>query len=185
MSSEMNRLHKHYEDTVKKSMVTEFSYKNIFQVPKLKKITVNCVNKEAVKNGKIVDSIVQDLTAISGQKPVVARAKKSVATFKLREGQPLGAYVTLRGRRMYDFLERLIVLTLPRVRDFKGISPAGFDGQGNYTMGIKEQIVFPEIDYDKIDKIRGLGINIQTTASTDKEAFSLLKNLGMPFREKK
>lgn len=151
-------------------MMEKFKYNNVHQIPKVEKIIVNCVTREAVSNGKIVDSIAEDLAAITGQKPVISRAKKSIASFKLREGQALGAFVTLRGEQMYEFLDRLINLSLPRVKDFRGLSPKGFDGKGNYTMGLKEQIIFPEINYDKIDKIRGLGISFVTTATTNEEA---------------
>ncbi len=180
----MARLKALYESEVKKEMQTKFNYGNVHQIPKLEKIIVNCVTRDAVSNGKIVDSIVADLAAITGQKPVVSRAKKSIASFKLREGQALGAFVTLRGDQMYEFLDRLINLSLPRVKDFRGLSPKGFDGKGNYTMGLKEQIIFPEIDYDKIDKIRGLGISFVTTATNNEEGRELLKQFGMPFREK-
>ncbi len=180
----MSRLKALYESEVKKNMMEKYKYGNIHQIPKVEKIIVNCVTREAVSNGKIVDSIVEDLAAITGQKPVISRAKKSIASFKLREGQALGAFVTLRGDQMYEFLDRLINLSLPRVKDFRGLSPKGFDGKGNYTMGLKEQIIFPEINYDKIDKIRGLGISFVTTATTNEEGRDLLKHFGMPFREK-
>lgn len=180
----MARLKALYETEVKKKMMDKFKYGNVHQIPKLEKIIVNCVTRDAVSNGKIVDSIVTDLAAITGQKPVVSRAKKSIASFKLREGQALGAFVTLRGEQMYEFLDRLINLSLPRVKDFRGLSPKGFDGKGNYTMGLKEQIIFPEIDYDKIDKIRGLGISFVSTATTNEEGRELLKHFGMPFRDK-
>lgn len=180
----MSRLKALYESEVKKNMMDKYKYSNVHQIPKVEKIIVNCVTREAVSNGKIVDSIVEDLAAITGQKPVISRAKKSIASFKLREGQALGAFVTLRGEQMYEFLDRLINLSLPRVKDFRGLSPKGFDGKGNYTMGLKEQIIFPEINYDKIDKIRGLGISFVTTATTNEEGRDLLKHFGMPFREK-
>lgn len=180
----MARLKALYESEVKKKLNEKFNYANVHQIPKLEKIIVNCVTRDAVSNGKIVDSIVADLAAITGQKPVVARAKKSIASFKLREDQALGAFVTLRGAQMYEFLDRLINLSLPRVKDFRGLSPKGFDGKGNYTMGLKEQIIFPEIDYDKIDKIRGMGISFVTTATNNEEGRELLKQFGMPFREK-
>ena len=180
----MARLKALYESEVKKKLNEKFKYTNVHQIPKLEKIIVNCVTRDAVSNGKIVDSIVTDLAAITGQKPVVARAKKSIASFKLREDQALGAFVTLRGEQMYEFLDRLINLSLPRVKDFRGLSPKGFDGKGNYTMGLKEQIIFPEIDYDKIDKIRGLGISFVTTATNNEEGREMLKLFGMPFREK-
>ena len=162
----------------------KYKYENVHQIPKLEKIVINCVHRDAVSNGKVVDSIVEDLTAISGQKPVIARAKNSIASFKLREGQALGAAVTLRGARMYEFLDRLISFSLPRVKDFRGLSPKAFDGSGNYSLGIKEQIMFPEINYDKIDKVRGMGISFVTTATNNEEGRDLLKMFGMPFREK-
>ena len=180
----MSRLKAFYEADVKKQLMDKYKYGNINQIPKLEKIIVNCVTRDAVSNGKIVDSIVVDLAAITGQKPVVSRAKKSIASFKLRQDQALGAFVTLRGAKMYEFLDRLINLSLPRVKDFRGLSPKGFDGKGNYTMGLKEQIIFPEIDYDKIDKIRGMGISFVTTATTNEEGRDLLKHFGMPFRDK-
>lgn len=180
----MARLKALYDSEVKKNLNEKFKYSNVHQIPKLEKIIVNCVTRDAVSNGKIVDSIVADLAAITGQKPVVARAKKSIASFKLRQDQALGAFVTLRGEQMYEFLDRLINLSLPRVKDFRGLSPKGFDGKGNYTMGLKEQIIFPEIDYDKIDKIRGLGISFVTTATNNEEGRELLRQFGMPFREK-
>jgi large subunit ribosomal protein L5 len=180
----MARLKTQYESEIRKKMQDKFKYSNVHQIPKLEKIIVNSVTRDAVSNGKIVDTIVADLAAVTGQKPVVSRAKKSIASFKLREGQALGAFVTLRGERMYEFLDRLINLSLPRVKDFRGLSPKGFDGKGNYTMGLKEQIIFPEIDYDKIDKVRGLGISFVTTATNNEEGRELLNQFGMPFREK-
>ncbi len=179
----MSRLKERYNKEVVQSLMSKFGYENINMVPKLEKIVVSSVTKDAVINGKVVESISNDLAAITGQKPVVARAKKSIATFKLREGQAIGAFVTLRGKRMYEFLDRLVSISLPRVRDFRGVSPKAFDGRGNYALGIKEQIVFPEINYDKIDKIRGLGIAITTTAKTNEEGRELLSQLGMPFRK--
>ncbi len=178
-----SRLHEMYNNEIKAEMVKKFRYKNINQVPKLEKIIVNSVTRDAVSNGKVVDSIAEDLAAITGQKPVVARAKNSIASFKLREGMPLGAFVTLRGPKMYEFLDRLINISLPRVRDFRGVSPKAFDGRGNYTLGMKEQIIFPEINYDKIDKVRGLGISIVTTAKSNEEGRELLGLFGMPFRK--
>ncbi len=177
----MSRLNDLYKNEVKKQMTEKFGYKNLHQVPKLEKIVVNCCTKEAVTNSKIVQSIMDDLGAITGQKPVVAKAKKSVAGFKLREGMPIGASVTLRGEKMFEFLDRLVNITLPRVRDFRGVSPKGFDGRGNYTLGLKEQIIFPEISYDQIDKVRGLGISIVTTATNNEEGRELLNLFGMPF----
>ena len=179
----MSRLSEHYNKKVKQELMKKFNYKNVNMIPKLEKIVVNCCTKDCVVNGKTVESIVADLTAITGQKPVIARAKKSIASFKLREGQAIGACVTLRGERMFEFLDRLVSLTLPRVRDFRGISPTSFDGRGNYTLGLKEQIIFPEIDYDKIDKVRGVGISIITTAKNNEEGRELLTQMGMPFRE--
>lgn len=177
----MSRLGELYSNDIKNKMQTKFGYKNVHQIPKLEKIVVNCCTKDAVTNSKVVTSIVEDLAAITGQKPVIAKAKKSVAGFKLRQGMPLGASVTLRGEKMYEFLDRLINITLPRVRDFRGVSSKGFDGRGNYTLGLKEQIIFPEISYDQIDKVRGLGISIVTTASNNEEGRELLNLFGMPF----
>lgn len=172
-----------YKKEVVPALVKKFGYSNVHMIPKIEKIVVNCVTKDAVSNSKVVDSIVNDLAAITGQKPVVARAKTSIASFKVRQGMPLGASVTLRGEKMYEFLDRLISISLPRVRDFRGVSPKGFDGKGNYTLGLKEQIIFPEINYDKIDKIRGLGISIVTSATTNDEGRELLTLIGMPFRK--
>jgi len=180
----MTRLKTQYETEIKKKMMETYKYANVNQIPKLQKIIVNSVTRDAVTNGKIVDSITAELAAVTGQKPVTAKAKKSIASFKLREGQAIGAFVTLRGSKMYEFLDRLINLSLPRVKDFRGLSPKGFDGKGNYTMGLKEQIIFPEIDYDKIDKIRGMGISFVTTATNNDEGRELLRQFGMPFREK-
>ena len=180
----MARLKAQYETEIKKKMMDKYKYGNVHQIPKLEKIIVNSVTRDAVSNGKIVDSIAAELAAVTGQKPVTAKAKKSVASFKLRQGQAIGAFVTLRGAKMYEFLDRLINLSLPRVKDFRGLSPKGFDGKGNYTMGLKEQIIFPEIDYDKIDKIRGMGISFVTTATNNEEGRELLRQFGMPFRDK-
>lgn len=179
-----NRMKALYESEIKGKLKEKYGYKNVHQVPKLEKIILNCVTRDCVSNGKLVESIMTDLATIAGQKPVVARAKNSIASFKLREGQALGASVTLRGERMYDFLDRLITLSLPRVKDFRGLNPKAFDGRGNYTLGVKEQIIFPEINYDKIDKVRGMGIAFVTTAKTNEEGRDLLKFFGMPFREK-
>lgn len=179
----MSRLSEQYKNEIAPALVSKFGYKNVHQTPKLEKIVVNCCTKEAVTNAKIVESIVKDLAAITGQKPVVARAKKSIASFKVREGMPLGASVTLRGERMYEFLDRLVNITLPRVRDFRGVTEKGFDGRGNYTLGLKEQIIFPEINYDQIDKVRGMGISIVTTAKNNEEGRELLAQFGMPFRK--
>jgi large subunit ribosomal protein L5 len=171
-----------YKNEVVPSLMETFKYKNIMQVPSLKKIVLNMGLGEAIHNIKILDSASEELAAISGQKPVVRRAKKSIAAFKLREGMPVGCMVTLRGNRMYDFFNKLVNVALPRVRDFRGISGKAMDGNGNYTLGIREQIIFPEIDYDKIDKIKGLNISIVTTAKTDEEGKELFKLMGMPFR---
>ncbi|VAV83513.1 LSU ribosomal protein L5p (L11e) [hydrothermal vent metagenome] len=176
------RLKEFYTKEAIPALMKECKYKNVMQVPKLTKITLNMGLGEAVKDVKIVEAAVRDMTAIAGQKPVVTRAKKSIATFKLREGMPIGCMVTLRGARMYEFLDRLINFSMPRIRDFKGVSDKSFDGRGSYTVGIKEQIMFPEIEYDKIDKIRGMNITFNTTAPTDEEAKALLKQFGMPFR---
>lgn len=177
----MARLLERYRNEVIPQLMAEFGYKNVMQVPKLEKIVVNIGLGEAIQNAKAVDAAVADLMAITGQKPVVTRAKKSIAAFKLRAGMPIGAMVTLRGRRMYEFLDRLQSVAMPRIRDFRGVSPNSFDGRGNYTLGLREQIVFPEIDYDKIDKTRGLEITFVTTAKTDEEGRRLLALLGMPF----
>jgi len=179
----MSRMKEVYRKEVVPALVKKFGYTNVHMIPKIEKIVVNCVTKDAVSNSKVVDSIVNDLSAITGQKPVVARAKTSIASFKVRQGMPLGASVTLRGEKMYEFLDRLISISLPRVRDFRGVSPKGFDGKGNYTLGLKEQIIFPEINYDKIDKVRGLGISIVTSAETNDEGRELLTLIGMPFRK--
>ena len=177
----MARLKALYQSEIKKKMQDKFGYANVHQIPKLEKIIVNSVTRDAVSNGKIVDSIVEDLAAVTGQKPVVSRAKKSIASFKLRQGQALGAFVTLRGDQMYEFLDRLITVALPRVRDFRGVKGTSFDGRGNYAMGLKEQIIFPEISYDKIEKVRGMDIIVTTTAKTDDEARELLRLFGFPF----
>ncbi|MFG1500241.1 50S ribosomal protein L5 [Halobacteriovorax sp. XZX-3] len=179
----MSRFRKLYNDEIKNKMTEKFGYKNVNQIPKLEKIVVNCCTRDAVTNSKVVQSIVNDLGTITGQKPVVAKARKSVAGFKIREGMALGANVTLRGDRMYEFLDRLVNITLPRVRDFRGVSSKGFDGKGNYTLGLKEQIIFPEISYDQIDKVRGLGISIVTTAGNNEEGRELLNLFGMPFNK--
>ena len=179
----MSRMKEIYKKDVVPELVKKFGYSNVHMIPKIEKIVVNCVTKDAVSNSKVVDSIVNDLAAITGQRPVVARAKTSIASFKVRQGMPLGASVTLRGEKMYEFLDRLISISLPRVRDFRGVSSKGFDGKGNYTLGLKEQIMFPEINYDKIDKIRGLGISIVTTAETNDEGREHLTLIGMPFRK--
>ena len=178
----MARLRDKYREDVVQSMMSEFGYSNVMQVPKLQKIVLNIGLGEAVQNAKAIDAAVGDLTQIAGQKPVVTRAKKSIAAFKLRAGMPIGAMVTLRGERMYEFLDRLIAVALPRVRDFRGVSPRGFDGRGNYTLGLRDQLLFPEIDYMKVDKARGMNVSAVTTARTDEEARKLLQLLGMPFR---
>lgn len=177
------RLREKYQKEVVPALMEEFKFKSIMQVPRLVKIVVNVGVGEAVQNAKAIEAAVNDLATITGQKPVVTRAKKSVASFKLRAGMPIGAMVTLRGDRMYDFLDRLCSLALPRIRDFRGVSRSSFDGRGNYGLGLREQIVFPDIDYDKIDKIRGLEVAIVTSAPNDEQAYALLKRLGMPFRD--
>lgn len=178
----MARLYDQYKQEMVPKLMERFHYKNVMQVPKVDRVILNIGAGEAVQNPKALDGAVSDLALISGQKPVITRAKKSIAGFKLREGMAIGCKVTLRGKRMYDFLDRLINLSLPRVRDFRGVSPQAFDGRGNYSLGIKEQTIFPEIEYDKIDKIRGLEVVIVTTAPTDEEGRELLKCMGMPFR---
>ncbi|NDJ19329.1 50S ribosomal protein L5 [Myxacorys almedinensis] len=172
-----------YQDKVVPKMMEQFAYTNIHQVPKLVKITVNRGLGEASQNAKALEASVAEIATITGQKPVVTRAKKAIAAFKLREGMPVGVMVTLRSDRMYAFMDRLVNLALPRIRDFRGISPKSFDGRGNYTLGLREQLIFPEIEYDSIDQIRGMDISIITTANTDEEGRALLKELGMPFRE--
>lgn len=172
-----------YKNEIAPALMKKFEYKSVMQIPKLDKIVINVGCGEARENSKVVDAIVNDLQIITGQKPVICRAKKSVANFKLREGMPIGVKVTLRGERMYEFLERFFNLALPRVRDFRGINPNSFDGRGNYAMGVKEQLIFPEIEYDKIDAVRGMDIIMVTTANTDEEARELLKLLGAPFAE--
>jgi large subunit ribosomal protein L5 len=179
----MSRFSDLYKKEIRKKMQEKFGYKNVNMVPKIQKVVVNMVNKDAVTNSKVVDSILEELSSITGQKAVTAKAKKSIANFKIREGLGLGGFVTLRGERMYEFLDRLISISLPRVRDFRGVSPKGFDGRGNYTLGLKEQIMFPEINYDKIDKVRGLGVSIVTTAKNNDEGRELLNLFGMPFRK--
>jgi large subunit ribosomal protein L5 len=176
------RLQEHYETTVRPALMKEFDYKNPFEVPRLEKIVLNMGLGEATQDAKKVDVAAAELAAITGQKPVVTRAKKSIATFKLRENMPIGAKVTLRRERMYEFLDRLVNIALPRVRDFRGLNGKSFDGRGNYALGLKEQIVFPEIDYDKVDTVRGMDIVICTTAKTDAEARALLKHFNMPFQ---
>jgi len=173
-----------YQEEVVPALQKQFNYRNVMMVPRLDKIVVNVGLGEAVQNAKALDAAVGDIATITGQRPVVTRARKSISTFKIRTGMPIGCKVTLRGERMWDFLEKLIYVALPRVRDFRGVSPKAFDGRGNYALGLKEQLIFPEIDYDKIDKIRGMDVIIVTTAKTDEEAKALLKGLGMPFAER-
>ncbi len=179
----MSELYEKYKVSIIEALKKEMNYKNFHEIPKVTKVILNVGAGEAVQNVKCLENIQEYLAAIAGQKPVVTKARKSIANFKLREGQPIGVKVTLRRGRMYDFLERLINIALPRVRDFKGVSQKAFDGAGNYSIGIKEQLVFPEVDFEKIDKIRGMNITIVTTAKTDKEAKLLLTNLGLPFRK--
>ncbi|HEU4326383.1 MAG TPA: 50S ribosomal protein L5 [Roseiflexaceae bacterium] len=177
------RLQEAYQRDVIPALTQEFNYTTPMQVPRLQKVVLNIGMGEAIQNSKALDAAVGDLAAIAGQKPVVTRAKKSIAAFKLRQGMPIGAMVTLRGNSMYNFMDRLINLSLPRIRDFRGISRRSFDGRGNYSLGLREQIIFPEIDYDKVDKIRGLEVAIVTTAVDDAQGYALLKRLGMPFRD--
>jgi large subunit ribosomal protein L5 len=177
------RLRVMYEADVAPALMKQFSYGNKMQVPRLHKIILNMGLGEAIQNAKILDAAVDELTKISGQKPVITRAKRSIANFKLRAGMPIGCRVTLRRERMWEFFDRLITFALPRVRDFKGVSRKGFDGRGNYSLGVREQIIFPEIDYDKIDKVKGLNVTFVTSAETDEEGLELLKALGMPFRK--
>ncbi|NLU09390.1 MAG: 50S ribosomal protein L5 [Tepidanaerobacter acetatoxydans] len=177
----MSRLKDKYLNEVVPALMQKFNYKNIMEVPRIEKVIVNMGINDARENAKAIEAATGDLAQITGQRPVVTKARKSIAAFKLREGMPVGAKVTLRAEKMYDFLDKLFNINLPRVRDFKGVSPDAFDGRGNYTLGIKEQLIFPEIDYDKIDRVRGMDVTIVTTAKTDEEARELLKNLGMPF----
>ncbi|GEL66945.1 50S ribosomal protein L5 [Marinilactibacillus psychrotolerans] len=179
----MTRLKDKYLNDVQPSLVEKFEYSSVMQAPKVDKIVLNIGVGDAVSNTKNLDKAVEELTLISGQKPIVTRAKKSIASFRLREGMPIGTKVTLRGDRMYDFLDKLVTVSLPRVRDFRGVSKNAFDGRGNYTLGVKEQLIFPEIDYDDVDKVRGMDIVIVTTANTDEEARELLGQLGMPFQK--
>ena len=180
----MTRLQEKYENEVKQAMMDKFGYKNVMEVPKLEKIVINMGVGEAKDNSKVLESAVADLSLIAGQKPILTRAKKSVANFKIRENMPLGCKVTLRKAKMYEFCDKLVSIALPRVRDFRGVSDKSFDGRGNYSLGIKEQLIFPEIEYDKIDKVRGMDIIFVTTANTDEEARELLRFLGMPFANK-
>ena len=179
----MARLKDRYNEQIKSELVNKFNYTSVMQAPKIEKIVVNMGVGDAVQNAKVLDTAVEELEAITGQKPVITKAKKSIATFRLREGMPIGAKVTLRGERMYDFLDKLISVSLPRVRDFRGISKKAFDGRGNYTLGVKEQLIFPEIDYDKVSKVRGMDIVIVTTATTDEEAREMVTQFGMPFQK--
>ncbi len=178
------RLKEKYFKEVVPKLMEEFSYKSIMQVPRLEKIVLNCALGEAISNIKLLDAAVNELSVIAGQKAVVTKAKKSIAGFKLRKGMPIGCRVTLRGNRMYEFLDKLISIAIPRIRDFRGLTTRSFDGRGNYSMGVKEQYIFPEIDYDKVEMVHGFDITICTTAETDEEGKALLKNLGMPFRGK-
>jgi len=178
----MARLHDKYRSDVVPRLMKEMGYKNVNQVPRLEKVVLNMGLGEAIQNAKVMDSAVAEITVLAGQKPVVTKSKKAIANFKLRENMPIGCMVTLRGQRMYEFLDRLMNLALPRVRDFRGVSSRAFDGRGNYSLGVREQIIFPEIDLDKIDKVRGLTVSIVTTAKTDAEGKALLQALGMPFR---
>jgi len=177
------RLKEHYKKTVVPALMKEFGYTNIMAVPKLEKISVNIGLGEATQNAKLLDGAVNELAAVTGQRPVITKARKSIAAFKLRAGMSIGCMVTLRGDRMYEFLDRLVNVALPRVRDFRGVSTKSFDGRGNYTLGIRDQLIFPEIDYNKVEKIKGMNICITTTAKTDAEGLALLKHLGMPFRQ--
>jgi large subunit ribosomal protein L5 len=179
----MAKLHDFYKDTVVAELQKKFEYKSVMQVPRIEKITLNMGVGEAITDKKVLEHATNDLTAISGQKPMVTKARKSVAGFKIREGYPIGAKVTLRGERMWEFLERLISISVPRIRDFRGLNPKSFDGRGNYSMGVREQIIFPEIDYDKVDKIRGLDITITTTANTNEEGHALLTAFNFPFKK--
>ena len=177
------RLKEHFKKTVIPALIKEFGYSNVMGVPKVEKISLNIGLGEATQNAKLLDGAVGELTQIAGQKPVVTKARKSIAQFKLREGMSIGCAVTLRGDRMYEFLDRLVNVTLPRVRDFRGVSTKSFDGRGNYTLGLKDQLIFPEIDYNKVEKTKGMNICITTTAKSDAEGLALLKHLGMPFRQ--
>lgn len=179
----MARLKDRYQNEIAPALQQKFGYTNVMQIPKVDKIVINMGVGEAVQNSKAIDSAVADMMKLSGQKPVVTKAKKSIAAFKLREGMPIGCKVTLRGQRMYEFMDRLLNVALPRVRDFRGVSAKAFDGRGNYTLGIKEQLIFPEMEYDKIDKLRGMDVVFVTTAKTDEEARELLRGFGMPYRD--
>ena len=179
----MSRLKDFYNSQIKNDLREKFNYKNVMEIPKLEKIVINIGVGEAVANSKALDAAVNDLTAIAGQKPIITRAKKSIANFKIRENMPIGCKVTLRGEKMYEFLDKLINIAIPRVRDFRGVRATSFDGRGNYSLGIKEQLIFPEIEYDKIDQVRGMDIIMVTSAKTDEEARELLRAFGMPFKK--
>ncbi|WP_409296466.1 50S ribosomal protein L5 [Peribacillus sp. SCS-26] len=179
----MNRLKEKFQQEITPALVSKFNYNSVMETPKIEKIVINMGVGDAVSNAKALDTAVEELAIITGQKPLVTKAKKSIAGFRLREGMPIGAKVTLRGERMYEFLDKLISVSLPRVRDFRGVSKKAFDGRGNYTLGVKEQLIFPEIDYDKVSKVRGMDIVIVTTAKTDEEARELLTQFGMPFQK--
>ena len=179
----MNRLNEKYVKEIGPSLIKKFNYSSVMEVPKVEKIVLNIGLGEAVANPKVLDDAVAELQQITGQKPIITKAKKSIANFKLREGMPIGCKVTLRGAKMYDFLDKLISITIPRIRDFRGVSSTSFDGRGNYTLGVKEQIIFPEINYDKVNKLRGMDIVIVTTANTNEEAKALLEEMGMPFKK--
>ena len=179
----MNRLLEKYNNSVRTELANKFAYKSSMQIPRLEKIVINMGVGDAVANSKVLDDAVEELTLIAGQKPVITKAKKSIANFKLREGMPIGCKVTLRGERMYEFFDKLVSISLPRVRDFRGIKPNAFDGRGHYTLGVKEQLIFPEINFDKVKKVRGMDIVIVTTAATDEEGRALLSLMGMPFRK--
>lgn len=179
----MNRLKEKFVKEITPALMSKFNYNSVMQVPKIEKIVVNMGVGDAVANAKALDNAVEELATITGQKPLITRAKKSIAGFRLREGMPIGAKVTLRGERMYEFLDKLVSVSLPRVRDFRGVSKKAFDGRGNYTLGVKEQLIFPEIDYDKVSKVRGMDIVIVTTANTDEESRELLTQFGMPFQK--
>lgn len=179
----MNRLQEKYNNSIRQSLVEKYEYKSIMQAPEVHKIVINMGVGDAINNSKLLDDAVNELTMVTGQKPVITRAKKSIANFKLREGMSIGCKVTLRGERMYEFLDKLVSIALPRVRDFQGVSKKAFDGRGNYTLGVKEQLIFPEINYDKVNKVRGMDIVIVTTAKSDLEGLELLTQLGMPFKK--
>lgn len=181
VATKKNRLLERFNSSIKETLMKKFEYKSIMQVPHLDKIVINVGVGDALEDKKRIDEVVSEISQITGQKPIVTKAKKSIAAFKLREGEPIGVKVTLRGIRMYEFFDKLVSISLPRVRDFRGVNKNSFDGRGNYTLGIKEQLIFPEINYDKVEKVRGMDIVIVTTANTDEEAYALLKELGMPF----